>query len=366
MNVTLFLEIKEEYTEHLIDTLTPFIYEGLNSIYQEAVKSADDANSKDKTLLIFQKFLLAVNGWNQIRIEKETTRIKQLSNTADYLDDLVRAVMKTNIILLTYSNTISNMIGQTFYNTINTATFIHRCYTECAKDAHNNPYLFYHDITPMDLKRNQIIIQQNIRNGVIRAIRKMLPISMILKEYLVNSINIIQEPPKIELVGTPKIEQIIPPVGPGLTGLLSPSRKQLEEKPKSEKNPKIDPKIEREVMNIIKTEDLKTDKEKLRAIMNIDKIITNIENSGPGLVSPRMNEMIDMPVEPAPNISEQKIFNRSSQDPKKSVSPTVISNNPVVLLKSSRANELSERVDPNKIELIEEYGQFGGKKRKQH
>ncbi|MCJ7637285.1 MAG: hypothetical protein MUO21_07330 [Nitrososphaeraceae archaeon] len=201
MNVTLFREIKNEYTEHLVDTLTPFIYEGLVSFYKEAVNISEDTKNRDKVLLIFQKLLQHIDGWTQHKIDEETNRIKQMSGTSEYLDDLVRSVIKSNIILLTYSNNVSNIVAQTFYNTLSTSNLVHRCYIECAKDAHNNPFLFYHDVEPMDLKRNQILIEKNIQNAIIRGIRKILPIGLILKEYLANTVNIIYEPPHVELIG---------------------------------------------------------------------------------------------------------------------------------------------------------------------
>ena len=172
MNVALFIEIKNEYTEHLVDTISPFICEGFISIYKDACKMAEQANAKDKTLNTFQVLLHQIEKWNQIRIQAETTRIKQSSGTNEYLDDLVKAVIKSNIILLSYSNNISNIIAQTFYNNFSTANFIHRCYVECAKDAYNNPFIFYHDVSEMEYKRNQMLVEQMIDHGIVRAVQK--------------------------------------------------------------------------------------------------------------------------------------------------------------------------------------------------
>ena len=392
MNIALFLEIKNEYTEHLVDTITPYIYEGLSSIYKEAVRIAEENDSKDKTLLIFQKLLQTVNTWNQLRIDEETTRIKQLSNTADYLDDLVRAVIKSNIILLAYSNTISNLIGQSFYNSLTTSTFVHRCYTECAKYAHNNPYLFYHGAHAMDYKRNQIIIQEKIRDHIVKAIRKILPISMILKEYLINSINIIQEPTKVELLGMPPnppeniantaniARAAIPEILPNAPS--AGNQKQLSEKKK------IDPQLEKEVMKIIKSEGLKTDKQKLRAIMDIDKLLTSAEPTKAGemsakkivssitkknisaMIPPHLIEVEDDDDAFNMNLgqSDKKLLHMNFDDEptvrgstnKKTLSGTSISVRPMPKNNNIQRmyDEISEKMDPTKVELIEDYGQF--------
>lgn len=380
MNVALFLEIKNEYTEHLVDTLTPYIYEGLVSIYKDAARIAKETNDEGRTLIIFQKLLQAINNWNQQRISDEAIRIKQMSNTSEYLDDLIKAVIKSNIILLAYSNTISNIIGQTFYNSLTTQTFIHRCYTECGKDAHNNPYLYFHDCDPMDYKRNQLIIQKNIQLGITRAIRKILPISMILKEYLVNSVNIIQEPAKVELIGvTPTpLDQIPPPINEQ-TKIISDHKS------------KLDPNLEKEVMKIMKSESIKTDKEKIQAIMNIDKIITSLEpnrldelsairltssasnRKSNHLLVPHLLENEDIDLENSRlGESDKKILNINFDDEKtvvsssnKSVSNTSMNSGGMPTKNGSKYGlkmdpETSERIDPTKIQLIEDYGTQNG------
>ena len=398
MNVALFLEIKNEYTEHLVDTLTPYIYEGLTSIYKEAVVLAKKTDCEDKTLVIFQKLLQAINNWNQIRITDETNRIKQLSNTADYLDDLIRAVIKSNIILLAYSNSISNIIGQSFYNTLTTTTFIHRCYTECGKDSHNNPYLFFHDVDPMDYKRNQIIIQQKIQSGITRAIRKILPISMILKEYLVNSINIIQEPPKVELIGCPNNPNENPVPHIDTLPKQNPCETKISEN-------KSEIKLEKEVMQIIKSENNKSDKQKIQAIMNIDKILTSLEPNRPADLSARhssnkreqFGSKKNSEILIVPHLLEQELENDYNNynnynnlenanlaqsdkniininfdeeptvvnSPKKSISGTTLTGRGMPGRSGPKMNpETSERIDPSKIVLIEDYGtQAGGNKK---
>uniref|UniRef100_A0A6C0LRV4 Uncharacterized protein n=1 Tax=viral metagenome TaxID=1070528 RepID=A0A6C0LRV4_9ZZZZ len=351
MNVTLFLEIKNEYTEHLTETLYPFIYEGLHSIYKESVKIADDNKQSDKILLIFQKALQQIETWNRLKIEDETKRIKEASGTNEYLDDLIRAVIKSNIILLTYSNHISNTIAQTFYNNLSTANFIHRCYIECAKDTHNNPYLFYHSVSPLDLKRNQVIIHQNIQSAIIRAVRKMLPISIILKEYLINSINIINESTKVELMGVS-----IPPI--------------IEQPIKSINL--VNPVLEKEIMDYIKTEELKDDQQKIKGLISVGKIVDNIEKSQRISIKPTSSHeksgSINNFTRSSKNIlninfNEQSTINEASEQ--KTISGTIMS----TMLKhksDKKDNEMSEKIDINDIQIIEEYGAVGSSKRKSH
>jgi hypothetical protein len=325
MNISLFLEIKNEYTEHLVDILTPYIYEGLTSIYNGAVRIGNETNRQKSILIIFQKLLQGVDTWNQKQIIEETNRIKQASNTSEYFDDLVKAVIKSNIILLTYSNTVSSTIAQSFYNSFDTNTFIHRCYTECSKDAHNNPFLFYYDPEhPMEHKRNRLIVQQNIESGIKRAIRKILPISIILKEYLANSVNIINEP-----------------------------------LPKETKN---NDGIQKEVMKILKSENIKSEKQKIQDIMKIDNIISSIKqdnkisdkksvmNINPLLIE-RENYLQDIKSERnLMDINFEQTDEKSNKN-NESVPYTSISG-----IYMQNSNKLTTEIDPNNIDLIEDYG----------
>lgn len=353
MNVSFFLESKNEYTEHLVDTLTPYIYEGITSIYKEAVRIAKESNKTDKTLMIFQKLLQSISGWNQIRIEEETDRIKKSSGTSEYLDDLIKAVIKSNIILLTYANTVSNVIAQNFYNTFKTSTFILRCYMECGKDAHNNPYLFFHEIDPLDYKRNQIIVHSKIQSGITRAIRKVLPIHMILKEYLINTVNIVQEPPNVEL--------------------LNYKSQIVEKSEKITKTKSSESKIEQKVMEMIKTENGKSDKDKIRAIMNIDKIITSSHKQDKPESSKRSSQKrsvsskmsLNFPIvtesqhsfHQTDNLLNIDIDNEETEVNTNfdNVSNTSMTGRGMPSLNQSQYNEVSERIDPSKVKFIEMY-----------
>lgn len=296
MNVAIFLEIRNEYTEHLVDAISPYIYEGLMTIYHQAVQAANETNSTEKTLLIFQRLLQTVNDWNQKRIEDETNRIKQASGTNEYLDDLVKAVVRSNIILLTYPN-FNQYLAHTFMNTITTATFIHCCYIECSKTAHNFPNLFYHNVEPMDQKRNQMSIQNNIQDSIIRSIRKILPIHAILKEYLVNSSHLMCDPYGVELIGGQKVREnprltpanpVVVPVQENFRQFREPSltnRNRIEshhhtataqylQKPLTDRNPKDtqDRELDRAVENIIRSENNKRDQ--VKDLLRMDKVLS--------------------------------------------------------------------------------------------
>ena len=178
--INFLIETKSEYTIQLVNVLTPMIYEGIQSIYSEALKASDDANN---VLKVFQTFLKRVPKWNPEMIKQESDRIMNNTKSFSWLPDLVKATIKANIILLTY-NSNKNKIDSKYYKDIKIEDFVHKVYIECARELWNNPYLMYHQYQPIDLKRNQRDTINLVKDAIKEAVRKCLPIKEILEIYL--------------------------------------------------------------------------------------------------------------------------------------------------------------------------------------
>jgi hypothetical protein len=176
------VETKNEYTSHLTNILTPLIFEGMQSIYKDAIKIA----TSNDILKIFQSFLKRIPKWNQSMIEQETERIINSSQSYGWLNDLIRATLKANLIVLMYNPSVKNhnKIDPSYYRDIKTTDFIHRVYIECARELWNNPYLLYHNFPPIEIKRNQRDCMNIIKDCIKEAIRKLLPVKHILQIYL--------------------------------------------------------------------------------------------------------------------------------------------------------------------------------------
>ena len=178
------VETKNEYTTHLTNILTPLIFEGLQSIYKEAVDLAEE--KENELLKIFQTCLKRIPKWNTAMIEKETNRIINSSHSYGWLNDLIKATLKANLIVLMYNPTlrVQNKIEPSFYQNIKTTDFIHKVYIECARELWNNPYLLYHHFPPIEIKRNQRDCMNIIKDCIREALRKLLPVKHVLEFYL--------------------------------------------------------------------------------------------------------------------------------------------------------------------------------------
>jgi len=191
------VEIKDEYTTFLINIITPLLYEGLKSIYNNALTFYSDLEQKRQEdpsienpgiLKIFQLCLKEIPSLNSHVIDEETKRLKEMSKCSEWFDDLVKAVVKSNIVLLTFNidKKPSKIVDEKYHERIDTNDFVHKCYIECARMFYNYPELFWHEYNTLEIKRNQREICDIIKKAIKESIRKMLPMKLILKEFLKN------------------------------------------------------------------------------------------------------------------------------------------------------------------------------------
>ena len=71
--------------------------------------------------------------------------------------------------------------------------FIHLCYIELARNFWKNPYLFDDTISKIDYQRNRRDAELIIDSTINETIRKQLPVKHILKEYLGNEYNGVED-----------------------------------------------------------------------------------------------------------------------------------------------------------------------------
>lgn len=180
MNV--LVEIKIEYTNQFVNIIAPYIKDGIQSIYNEGVKVSKQGDE----LKTFQTFLKQIPVWATLTINSEKDRILNESNSRQLLEDLLKAIIKSNIMILT--NTPPEKKHELKINfVLDFAEFIHQAYIESARMFYQNPFLYYHKYPPPDITRNQRDALNMIKEAIREAIRKMLPMNLILKEYLGNA-----------------------------------------------------------------------------------------------------------------------------------------------------------------------------------
>lgn len=192
------VEIKNEFTEYLLNILTIPLYDGFNSIYKKSIELSSIYDNKIKSGLsitnpginnLFKIFLKDIPNLNRDRIERETIRIKNSGKHIDFFDDLIKVVIKSYIILLTSINEQNYNLLKNIkhYDNVDTCNFIHKCYIEISKNLMNVPDIFNESNNPPSkIKENYTECIELIKKGILNAIRNVIPMKDIITEYLKN------------------------------------------------------------------------------------------------------------------------------------------------------------------------------------
>src|SRR5437868_3381887 len=191
------VECKCIYLKLLTTTLTPYIYEGINALYNCAVQidakeielTKNNPKFERKGLLnTFQQLLLKLSNNTTDDWEKETNRIRSSSGSYNYLDNLIQCVCYANTIILSGAHT--NYIPDTLKNKDNLEfdpiLFVKESYIISAKKLYNNPVIFYKgdDIKTLQIKSNNREIYCLIECSIEMASVKLCPLHKLTNDFL--------------------------------------------------------------------------------------------------------------------------------------------------------------------------------------
>jgi hypothetical protein len=175
-------ESRNEWCARLVNILAPMMSEGFRSIFDEAWKLCEQNNETGKYLMTFQNFLSRVPKWNSTIIEQETQRIVDRSGCG-YLADLVTCVHIIQLKSLTCMR-VGSKQKKVDIDVPQLNDFIHKVYVHCARKLYTNVYLFERGIPPLTVQKNGRELEIIIKECILDSIRDSIPLEMILKTYM--------------------------------------------------------------------------------------------------------------------------------------------------------------------------------------
>lgn len=171
-----------EWALKLVKVLSPYVNEGIQSMFKEAIRICDETNESNKYLMTLQNFLARVPNWNNEIIKKECDRIVEKSGCT-YIDDLISCVHITHLKILA-----SIKPGKTQkkidIDIPKMHDFIHKVYVNCSREFYSNTYLFEKNVSPLVYQKNRNEMNQIIKNSILDAVRDSIPIDQLLRSYL--------------------------------------------------------------------------------------------------------------------------------------------------------------------------------------
>ncbi|ADO67370.1 hypothetical protein crov336 [Cafeteria roenbergensis virus] len=163
---------REIILNYLTKKLYPLIYEGIESIYQEAAQFSK--NEPKSVLKNFQIFLKKIPNWSKQIIEQEKRRIMVKIKNPELIEMLIKSYLKLTLVQLT-GHSRKLIIKFIDLDEININKFIHGIYKSIARELYSNPFLFYDKLPPIELKKHQNMVLEIIKDKIKEVIIDMLP-----------------------------------------------------------------------------------------------------------------------------------------------------------------------------------------------
>jgi hypothetical protein len=207
-NINVLNESKNEWCGRLLNILTPYILEGLKSIFDESLKLCKTNAEMDKYLMTFQNFISRIPKWSQTIIEEERNRIIERSG-CNYLEDLITCVHIIQLKVLTAVR-VGQKQKKIDIDIPKLDVFIHKVYINIARKIYTNVYLFDINLTSLKIQKNNRQIEIIIQESIMNTIRDSIPVETILRAYMDETVeeDVIEEIKEKEIKDKKEIEEL--------------------------------------------------------------------------------------------------------------------------------------------------------------
>jgi hypothetical protein len=182
-SAAIYSEAKSEYTKQLVYNFQPVLLRFFLDRFTEAKGSPAVTSKAKSTLSEFQDSLSQIPEWNIDKVQRETTTMLN-SVTCDYIDDLITAVFIAHTKILSAIRLHSKPRRKINITVPKPDHFMHRTMSECSRLLWSNVYLFSDSVSSIDRQKNVNEVNRFLEEGILQAIRNLLPVKSILRDSL--------------------------------------------------------------------------------------------------------------------------------------------------------------------------------------
>jgi hypothetical protein len=187
-------ESQNEWAVKLLRVVLPHVMDGVYAMFTESKTICDATDEQEKYLMTFQNILSRVPKWNNEIVLKETKRIEEESG-CKYLEDLITCVHIAHLKILSSIRTGKSQ-KKIEINIPKLPTFIHSIYINISRELYSNVFLFDPTVSSLTIQKNKEKIKELIRQTILDTIRDNIPIEQLLRAYLDETTEVLDEPKK--------------------------------------------------------------------------------------------------------------------------------------------------------------------------
>lgn len=175
-NVATYSEARSEYTKQLATLIVPPLVGWFQQLWSR------NAANKQQSLSLFQTECEEIPRWNQDRVHDEVRLLIDRTG-CDYMEELMTAVFIAHTKVLTAVR-LSKREKKLSITVPKLDHFIHRIFREAARCYWKAPFLFMENGSVVDRQKNVLQIEALAAEAITAAVRSMLPVKQILKDYM--------------------------------------------------------------------------------------------------------------------------------------------------------------------------------------
>lgn len=202
--LSVYSDARTEYTKQLCVFLVPAYFQFFVDLLEKAKQAM--VNEPKKGLWQFQNYLNDIHDWNMERVNHEI-HIINTNSGCDYLEDLLTAVFIAHTKVLTAIR-LSSSQKKVEINIPKVEHFLFKVLCETSKLLWSSTYLFRDGISGIEKQQNYRNIETILNDGVLQAVRSLVPVKSILKDFVnqdVTEEDSDDEPEKKELTIPPSV-----------------------------------------------------------------------------------------------------------------------------------------------------------------
>ena len=178
--LSVYSDARAEYTKQLCVFLVPAYFQ----FFTDLLEKTKQTSEPKKSLWQFQTNLNEIHDWNMEKVTNEI-HIIHINSGCDYLEDLLTAVFIAHTKVLTAIRLSSNN-KKIEINIPKVEHFLFKVLCETSKLLWSSTYLFRDGIPGIEKQQNYRNIEQLINEGIVQAVRSLVPVKSILKDFVNN------------------------------------------------------------------------------------------------------------------------------------------------------------------------------------
>jgi hypothetical protein len=216
-NVATYSEARSEYTKQMASLIVPGLFTWFQNLWLR------NASDKQRSLSLFQGECEEVARWNQDRINDEVRALIERSS-CDYMEELMAAVFIAHTKILTAVR-LSTKQKKLSITVPKLDHFLHRVFKESARCFWKTPFLFMESGSVVERQKNFLQAEQLLTDAIGTAVRGMLPVKQILKDYMEEGEEV-DDVPSVEITEVKPVETpaavvpaVVTPVTPEIVSI---------------------------------------------------------------------------------------------------------------------------------------------------